>query len=321
MFLHIGDKKIGLNDIIPEKLRPVGVEFKLGYSGFYVKTKESEELESNPLVLSANDNIIVIFKGAFEYPPNAVNFRMIGEKGSISVKKIMSRDDLILLYFKVSNKDIKDEELELVANSVPVIISLRMGTNAILEKFVSDTTIITYTDEQKYSRSGKATIRFLSYELSGARLDETIVNESLELIDVSESNKNVNRIVLSTNWFLKSLSQNSVDSFLSKWIAFESLLLEDSTNISPIKKIVSDAYENEFDKLSDIIPIGRVYNLRGMIVHSGTIVDLSIEFKTFINLLYEDCLNEVLGLERKKRCLAYLEDSKFNVSEYLRELT
>ena len=101
------------------------------------------------------------------------------------------------------------------------------------------------------------------------------------------------QVELSLRWYDEAKRVSGIDAFLKLWFAIEILAMPDTTSISPVR-----------DKLQQIYPdgdveaefgIGRIFGLRGRIVHQGVRVDLSPKLLGYLGALYVDLLAVTLG--------------------------
>ena len=117
---------------------------------------------------------------------------------------------------------------------------------------------------------------------------------------------------LSLNWYLKSVNEkNSTDSFLSYYIALESL----GTNfgehdIKPLKATIDKIYDNlSSQEVNQLCPIGKVYSLRGSIIHNALEMNIPLFVIEFMRLLYFDLIDFKLQVPIKKRFLNQYKNS------------
>lgn len=151
----------------------------------------------------------------------------------------------------------------------------------------------------------------------------TVNKEGLQLVDAAlhhtssleETMKN--RIHLALRWFQRSFGENRIvrdieegttDNFINCWLALETLAME-SSNIQPIKKMLSEIHGLDAQTLGELFPIGRVYNVRNDIVHGGRITGLDKELVEFMGNVFIDILLHMLDLPSGKNTEQYLDGS------------
>ena len=108
------------------------------------------------------------------------------------------------------------------------------------------------------------------------------------------------RIELSLHWYDKSLRSYGVDSFLSNWIAIETLAMPDTSNVRPINLRLADIYKLPYPEVAGRFCVGRLLGLRSRIVHDGEDLTVFAQMSDYMNRLYEDLLHDVLGLQTKR---------------------
>jgi len=320
MYLYIDKKQIGLNQIFPKSWQTINEEVKIGFTAFYLKTKVEEKLEVNPVLMEFEDSRIVIFKGVFEYPskPNFTSFP--GESSSGSIANLHSSEANIFICFEKADKSVSDAQLEQSVNKTAVILALKYGLNSIIENFITSTTLYAATDKNKYYVTGSARVEILDFELSGVALTNKNLSSIATHLESFSKSQIKNKISLATNWFLKSLSFTDVDSFLSKWICLETLCMDNSSNIAPIKDLLATIYGISESEVSEQFGIGRIYGLRNEIVHNGHLIEFELSFIYYLNHLVEDCFIHVLGLTPEFKTKQYIDKQGYDIQEYLKKV-
>jgi hypothetical protein len=108
---------------------------------------------------------------------------------------------------------------------------------------------------------------------------------------------------LSLHWHMRGLAEEGLDSFLYHWIAIETLVGSDQSNIAVHKKIIAAALDLPLDRLEEVIPLGRLLGLRSKIIHNGFTPQLDFPFNQWVAHIYCDMLRECLGLGRLRQSL------------------
>lgn len=114
------------------------------------------------------------------------------------------------------------------------------------------------------------------------------------------------KIALSLHWHMKGIQSDGLDSFLSLWIALETLTMT-STNISEINNALAAAYNITKSSAAEEFGAGRLFGLRSQIVHNGSRVKISTNLTEYMECLYADLLmHELLGqsLGRARRLIS-----------------
>ncbi|MGA0588388.1 hypothetical protein ACO2Q2_14865 [Dyella sp. KRB-257] len=94
---------------------------------------------------------------------------------------------------------------------------------------------------------------------------------------------------LSLHWHLKGIQSEGVDSFLSLWIAIETLSMR-STNISDTNEVLAESYKITNAEAASEFGIGRIFGLRSDIVHNGLRRNISTHLTDYMECLYADLL-------------------------------
>lgn len=166
--------------------------------------------------------------------------------------------------------------------------------------------------------------------LFGTPQDDTplVNNEGVGLVNIALNRmhamnyKEQERIRLGLRWHQRSLGdeliardteEGRIDSFVNSWLALETLLMQGYTNISPIIGLLAQIHSLSKQRAGEMFPIGRIFNLRGKILHEGHIIDLSAELLKFMNDLFADSLLHTLGLPNGQYTEKYLNGAAQNL--------
>lgn len=317
MYIYLNNTRIGLNKLFPVDWQRVG-KFKLGFSAFYVHTKQDQILEQNPTVVYYKDCLFTFLNGIFEYPSNPEVFTFPGEQFRTSVQNIKSKDALLFICFKKANIETDDNSLKQEVGSISTIISLYFGCNLIRDQIAIGLTTFELHDQSNYSVTGALSAQILDFDLSGVNLSIGNHQNIGTLISSFEASPEKNKITLCANWYLKSFYLNNVDNFIAKWIALETLCMEDSSNIYPIKLILGEIYGMTPEDAANHFCIGRIYGLRSEIVHNGYLIIFKPAILDYLGHIIEDCLNKKLG--NNPANLAERTLANFDLNSYLDQI-
>lgn len=315
MYIYINNSRIGLNNILPAEWLQVSGSFNLGFSVFYIHTRQDQVLNNNPTRWRYQDYFFLMFSGVFEYPANLSVFNFPGEQFSTSVQNIKSKNGLILVCFKKSNIEIDNNILKQDIGSISVILSLHFGSNLIKDQIVIGTTIFELHSHSNYSVTSAIGVQILDFNLSGVNINLGNLQNIGTLINAFEISQEKNKIELCTNWYLKSFSLSDLDNFIAKWIALETLCMEESSNIYPIKQLLGEIYNMKPDHASSHFCIGRIYGLRSEIVHNGHLITFKPAILEYLGHIIEDCLHKKLGSNSLNLAQRTLDN--FDMSGYL----
>jgi hypothetical protein len=144
-----------------------------------------------------------------------------------------------------------------------------------------------------------------------------MVRKALENLSSFDDEKQT-RIRLALRWYQRSFGddrvvrdtvQGQVDDFVNCWLALETLAMEGTTDIGPIKRMLADIHRLDAQKIGELFPIGRIYGLRGKILHEGQISNLKDGLTGFMTDVFSDLLLHVLGLPSGENTRKYLDGS------------
>ncbi len=144
--------------------------------------------------------------------------------------------------------------------------------------------------------------------VSGALVEEVI--ERIQSLETDDKN----RVSLALRWYLRAQSYRSlkeeedVDSFVSYWIAFESLAMPNENVNSAIAKLAT-IHERPSREIKELLPIGRLFGLRGKIVHHGQTPSIGFELLNLMDDLFVDVLLHLLKISAVPKTQAYLDGS------------
>lgn len=144
-----------------------------------------------------------------------------------------------------------------------------------------------------------------------------LVRAALEKLS-SLDNSTQNRIRLALRWYQRSFGddrlvrdtvEGQIDDFINSWLALETLAMEGTTNITPVKRMLGEIHGLDAQRTGDLFPIGRIYGLRGDILHQGQIHDLKDGLTRFMTDVFADLLLHVLDLPSGDNTRRYLDGS------------
>jgi len=121
------------------------------------------------------------------------------------------------------------------------------------------------------------------------------------------------KIHLSLRWFGMAQASVGVDAFLKYWIALETLAMRD-TKVRPINDILSKCYKISAQQSVSRFHVGKLFGLRGEIVHKGMIKRIDPNVIKYLEAIYLDVLLYKLGIPCEERAASFLHDSELDVS-------
>lgn len=117
------------------------------------------------------------------------------------------------------------------------------------------------------------------------------------------------RVELSMRWLHQAAFARGVDAFLRYWIALETLAMPDSTNIKPLSAALSNAYALEAGDTERRFCLGRIFRLRGKIVHGGEMRPIHGALLKLMEGIYVDVVTDLLGFESLRHAQRAIDDT------------
>jgi Apea-like HEPN len=241
------------------------------------------------------------------------------EKCQIDTSLMCEKDTLEGAYVILISPYIIDgrerQEIEVrqsLQETIALLIAMN-GRNAAFE-FIFDN-IIPMTGESTTAISQVSVnpLAFAAPDFSPERLsDIQNVAKAIDYLVPEEKN----RIKLSLRWFESAMRKDGVDSFLSFWIALETLVM-DNTDIRPINQSLANAYGVSIQEASKQFGVGRVFGLRSQIVHHGHIAPIHQNLERYMEALYSDLLLAELNLPSEHKAQLVLNDPEFDLISYV----
>lgn len=109
--------------------------------------------------------------------------------------------------------------------------------------------------------------------------------------------------------FVQDFEEGQIDDFINCWLALETLAMEGTTNVAPIRNMLAEIHGLDAQRAGELFPIGRIFRLRGNILHDGRIQRLEDGLTRFMTDVFADLLLHVLGLPSGKNTRRYLDGS------------
>lgn len=125
------------------------------------------------------------------------------------------------------------------------------------------------------------------------------------------------RVELALRWYEPGVFSSGIDSFLRLWIAVETLCMPDATKIRPLIGLLSHAYSLTELDIKARYQIGRLFNLRGLIVHHGNRQPIHANLLDYMAAIFADALAETLGEPSQRIADRVMAQPGFDLSAYL----
>ncbi|MEE3717863.1 hypothetical protein V2H45_14065 [Tumidithrix elongata RA019] len=241
------------------------------------------------------------------------------EKWEFDVSQIQEKDTLegayILLIspFVVDGQERPEPEVRQVLQETVALFMAMNGRNTAFELVFDNILPMTGEKTTVISPMVENPLWFSAPNFSSERLlDIQSVAKAIDHLPPEEKN----RIKLSLRWFELAMRKHGVDSFLSFWIALETLSM-DNTDIRPINKTLARVYEVSVQEANQQFGVGRVFGLRSKIVHQGHIASIHANLQRYLEALYSDLLLAELDLPSEYKAQLVLNDPEFDLISYV----
>ena len=128
---------------------------------------------------------------------------------------------------------------------------------------------------------------------------------------------------LSLRWLeAATYSRGGVDGFLKYWIALETLCMTSYGDLRPIVQGLARAYALSPSEAGDRFAVGRLFGLRGRILHQGAQPAIDGTLLKFMEGIYGDVVLEMFGLASLRRAEEVLvENPQFDLRDVLKKAT
>lgn len=202
------------------------------------------------------------------------------------------------------------EKLALVRSSV----TATLGPNAVFEKLFQ----VDLRVEQDASQlSGLTSSRISPTTYDPPKLDGFSAGLAQQVVEQTQTldDDTRGRVLLAMRWYLLAQrhrleqDESNTDIFVSYWVALEALAMPNTTNIGPVKNVLGQIHNLSAQGVGEVLPIGRIFNLRGKILHEGHVPEIPWELLVFMDDLFVDILLHVLGVSATPKTRAYLDGS------------
>ena len=125
------------------------------------------------------------------------------------------------------------------------------------------------------------------------------------------------RVDLGIRWLQRAVQSRGLDAFLAYWIAIETISMPDDTNIRPLEERLARIYGIDWSVARKRFQIGRIFGLRGAIVHGGSLLPVHDDLLAYLHALAGDLLLDVLALPSEHRLERILQRQGFRLRDHL----
>lgn len=249
--------------------------------------------------------LVLAYVNSFSYM-DEVGINLSGNDGFnlTNPEKIIAKPGAYL-FIVIPTNQISIETKNL-ASEICSILAISIGKNIVSKHLVNIFNYINSTG-QVYSTP----INIGKY-MSKPNIDRFPINVELNgklsSLDIDE----LNRVKTSLRWYYKALFDEGVDSFISFWIAIETIGKAKGSDIKPINETLGRIYKITQEEAKEKFKTGRIFGLRSSIVHFGNMPNIGNDLIDYVDAIYVDLLYEVLKLHSEKRLIEKLGTVNFD---------
>jgi hypothetical protein len=131
------------------------------------------------------------------------------------------------------------------------------------------------------------------------------------------SEREQGRAKLGLRWFGSAMIDREVTGFIKYWLALETVAMPNTSNIFPLQSLIAKAYGCSIQDAARQFQIGRIFGLRAAIVHDGRIKGIHENLSAYMEALFFDVLNELLGLPCEHRAGVVKSRPGFDLDAYV----
>jgi hypothetical protein len=136
---------------------------------------------------------------------------------------------------------------------------------------------------------------------------------------VDQGDRESNRVRLSLRWHRQALLDRGIDSMLKHWVAIEVLMLNDQTDIGPIKKAIASSYGISVSDVEDVFLIGRIFRYRSEVVHNGVVGPVLVSLLDYLQTLYVDLLYFRVFSQKRNKAKQFIDTHRGQIREHLND--
>ena len=319
-------KRVDFNlmDMVPKTWFTQPETSSIWIAGYRMMRLSPEDLPAGPKFVDLPGVRVVLAYGAVNYLDSAAATPSVTDHGDFKVdataiekKSPTGGHTLLLLPFDVDGKSGPERETrERIADTVGLLAA--MNERNMVYQHLFD--YVQRADGKERSVIGGTVVNPLSMpkpDIGHQRLHTiSTVGASIQVMEDTQRT----RVRLSLRWFQAALFDLGVDAFLKYWIAIETLTMPDTTNIRPANEALSRVYGISLEEATRRFHIGRIFSLRGRIVHQGSQVPINGRLLDYFESIFADLLLDAVGHKPEKRAEAFLAEGTFDPATYLASL-
>ena len=270
-------------------------------SGYRVLRVPAENLASGPKIIDLTDGRAFLLHGTLKYIDHSqATIQILTDQqwafDASTIKEQEAPEGVYLVLVAPFDVDGKRGDEARTRRNISVVTGLLAalnGFNMVYEHLFDNIVSLGESRISGVTPSVTNPLWFPAPDVRQSRLD------TISAADTSISRKGQRdreRIRLSLIWFKTALRDDGVNAYLKYWVALETLGMPDTTNIRPLVESLARVYKISYEDARDRFSLGKLFSLRGRIVHRGEIMPIRGELLKYLEALYVDILLECLGL-------------------------
>lgn len=280
-----------------------------------------QEIISPPIIINLSDLVLVALHGQVPYLDSSLTRIEYNteaqprfDTSQLQLRYTLEGAYIVLITpFKIDGQEGNEPVVKKRLQEVSGLLLALNGKNMAFEMIFDNIMTLNNNSISVFSTVTENPLFFSPPDVSEEQINLlSDVDEAINLLRKEQKN----RVNLSLRWFESAMRESGTDSFLSYWIALETLGMY-GTNIRPLNERLAKIYGKTVEEASTCFGVGRIFNLRGLIVHEGKIVPIHQNLQKYMEALYIDIFLEYLQLPSKKCANRVLNEPNFDLTTYL----
>lgn len=304
------------SDLVPDDWFNNPKESSIWISGYRMLRVFPSDFPTGPKHFDLHRVRVFLSYGSLSYLDSKAASPLVTDSGEFkfSTSELEKKTPLgayltLLLPFKIDGKEGNENATKDRINDVIGLIASVNQFNMVYEH------IFDYVnDVDGNERSVIGPIRINPMAIPAPNLTQTRLN-LISTIDerIERKVENTrNRIRIALRWYKMGINDVGVDAFLKYWIAIETLSMPDTTNIRPLIQQLSDINNIQYEDAVNRYNIGKVFGIRGKIVHSGEQIPINANLIEYLENMFFDLLLFELNMPSEKRTELFIQSSDFD---------
>lgn len=111
-------------------------------------------------------------------------------------------------------------------------------------------------------------------------------------------------------WLNQSVGRSGVDAFIFLWVALETLIMKDHRDVASVTAALGRRYSLDPEGAAKLLMLDTLAFLRGRILHDGARPPIHGDILTYMEALFFDILQDVVGTPGQLRAKPCLDDTE-----------